>query len=52
MPDTTQPTSLLEDLDRRQDDVLVQLDDLNLRIEGLLKEWLSSRAAEADVSQN
>ena len=37
MPDQSAP-SLLDDLDTRQDAVLVQLDELNERVERLLKQ--------------
>jgi len=35
--------TLLQDLDSRQDDVLRQLDDLNSRVESLLKTCLAER---------
>jgi hypothetical protein len=38
MTDSSARPSLLEELDARQNDVLQQLDDLNLRIERLLHE--------------
>jgi hypothetical protein len=53
MTETPKPGSLLEELDRRQDEVLEQLDDLNLKIEALLNEWLVTRAqvgSDASVS--
>ena len=37
MPDQSSP-SLLEDLDSRQDAILLQLDELNERVERLLKQ--------------
>ncbi len=45
------PTSLLQQLDARQDEVLEQLSDLNLRIEGLLKEVETWRHAADDPGQ-
>jgi hypothetical protein len=35
--------SLIEDLDARQNEVLAQLDQLNERVESLLKDWLAAR---------
>lgn len=46
MADLQQQRSLLEEIDARQDDVLSQLDQLNLRIETLLKEVLATREKE------
>ena len=43
MPDATRPCSLLDELDQRQDEVLAQLDELNMRIENLLQECLAHR---------
>ena len=37
--------NLFEELDRKQNEVLVQLDQLNARIEWTLREWSSDRAA-------
>ena len=37
--------SLLEDLDRRQDDVLAQLDELDERLSSLLAEYTGGRPA-------
>ncbi len=41
-----QPTtlSLLEQLDREQDELLERLDELNAQIEALIAEWSKSRA--------
>ena len=46
MSDTTDATSLLQQLDTRQDEVLDQLVELNQRIEGLLKDCESWRHAD------
>lgn len=43
MADTQQNRSLLEEIDERQNEVLAQLDQLNARIESLLKEVLATR---------
>jgi len=37
MSDKTAPPTLLDELDARQDEVLRELEELNLRIESLLK---------------
>lgn len=39
-------SSLLDELDRRQNEVLDQLAALNARIEALVSEWTQQRAAE------
>lgn len=46
MADLQEQRTLLEEIDERQNDVLSQLDQLNARIELLLKEIMASRAAE------
>jgi hypothetical protein len=46
MSDLPEETSLLAELDRRQNDVLRQLDDLNDRVERLLEECLAARNAD------
>ena len=46
MTEPEKQCSLLDELDRRQDDVLSQLEDLNGRIENLLRDFLQSRNAE------
>jgi hypothetical protein len=38
--------TFLDDLEAEQDDVLAQLDELNLRIEDLLRQWTGRREAE------
>jgi hypothetical protein len=43
MTDPHSQRTLLEELDARQDEVLDQLDELNLRVESVLKEWLGGR---------
>jgi hypothetical protein len=43
MSELEKPCSLLEELDQRQDEVLAQLEDLNGRIENLLKDCLQLR---------
>jgi len=45
------PFALLDELDARQDDVLAQLDDLNRRVEDLLKSFLVGRDADAAPSE-
>ena len=52
MPESTRQCSLLDELDQRQDEVLAQLDELNTRIENLLKECLLSRTDEFDAEDN
>lgn len=49
MNDSSKPSSLLEELDQRQDEVLNQLDELNSRIEALLNDCLHSRGVELKV---
>ena len=46
MSDSPKQCGLLDELDQRQDEVLAQLDELNSRIENLLKECLLSRTEE------
>jgi hypothetical protein len=46
MPDLEHKSSLLEELEQRQDDVISQLDQLNARIENLLNECLQTRKPE------
>ena len=41
-----QHRSLIEEIDGRQDDVLGQLDQLNARIETLLKEIMATRGSD------
>jgi len=43
MSEPEKQCSLLDELDRRQNEVLSQLDDLNGRIESLLHDFLQSR---------
>jgi hypothetical protein len=50
MPDLDHKSSLLDDLEQRQDDVLAQLDQLNARIENLLDECLQTRKPELQVA--
>jgi hypothetical protein len=47
----TEPT-LLEELDRRQNQVLDELESLNLRIESLLDEYLGQRKSELAASDS
>ena len=42
--------SLLEDLDARQDNVLLQLDELNTKVEQLIGEFMRVRAAEGEAA--
>ena len=46
MPDHDRKSSLLEELEQRQDEVLAQLDQLNAQIERLLDECLQTRKPE------
>ncbi len=50
MPDLERKSSLLEELEQRQDDVIAQLDQLNARIENLLNECLQTRKPELQVA--
>lgn len=43
MNDQHPPGSLLEELDQRQNEVLQQLDDLDRRLESLLRDCMSRR---------
>lgn len=47
MTDPEARPSLLEDLDRRQDEVLQQLDELNARTEALIREFTSGRTTDS-----
>lgn len=40
--------TLIDELDSRQDEVLAQLDELNVRIESVIQEWLTDRTDEAE----
>jgi len=51
MPDTECKTSLLDELEQRQDEVLAQLDQLNARIEDLLNECLQTRKPELQAAE-
>ena len=50
MPDFERKSSLLEELEQRQDEVIAQLDQLNARIENLLNECLQTRKPELQVA--
>ena len=53
MTDQQQALELLQDLDARQDEVLLELDKLNQRVESLLKLWTRSNQnadSETDAS--
>ncbi|MEQ8786946.1 MAG: hypothetical protein RIC55_11630 [Pirellulaceae bacterium] len=41
--------TFLEELETRQDDAIAQLDELNLRIEQLLRQWTGQRDADAGL---
>lgn len=45
-------TETLPDIDARQDEVIQKLDELNLRIEGILKEITFGKAPTANPSNN
>lgn len=47
MEAATERTSLLDELEDLQNELMVQLDDLDQRVCGVLKEWTSSRRTEA-----
>ncbi len=49
MSEPEKQCTLLEELDQRQDEVLAELEDLNSRIECLLKDCLQHRADEEDL---
>jgi hypothetical protein len=49
MNNTPPPQSHLDAIDARQDDVLRQLEELNVRVEGLIKEWTAARHAGEEV---
>ncbi len=46
MSEPERQSTLLDELDQRQDEVLAELEDLNSRIECLLKDCLQYRAEE------
>lgn len=50
MPDLEHKSSLLDELEQRQDEVLAQLDQLNARIEDLLNECLQTRNPELQLA--
>ena len=52
MSEATRQCSVLDEIDQRQDEVLAQLDELNTRIENLLKECLISRTEDFDAEDN
>ncbi len=52
MPESTRQCSLLDEIDQRQDEVLAQLDQLNVRLEKLLKECLVSRTEDFVAEDN
>jgi hypothetical protein len=45
-PDAISTASLLEQMDKEQDQVLLQLDQLNLQIEALIEDYAQSRREE------
>lgn len=51
MSDHEGKSSLLEQLEQRQDEVLAQLDQLNARIEALLNECLQTRNPEFQAAE-
>ena len=46
MPDPQKQSTLLDELDQRQEDVLSQLDQLNAEVETLLNDCLHARNTE------
>jgi hypothetical protein len=51
MPDHERKSSLLEELEQRQDVVIAQVDELNSRIENLLNECLQTRKPELQAAE-
>jgi hypothetical protein len=51
MSDHERKSSLLEQLEQRQDEVLAQLDQLNERIEDLLNECLQTRKPDFQAAE-
>jgi hypothetical protein len=49
MSEPERQCTLIEELDQRQDEVLAELEQLNSRIECLLKDCLQHRADEEDL---
>ena len=49
---STSAQSLLEELDTRQDEILDQLDELNARIERVLKECLPAKELQLRLAGN
>ena len=47
-----QHRTMLEEIDGRQDDVLMQLDQLNARIESLLKEIMATRETDEPMAED
>lgn len=45
-----QALSLLEELEARQDETLLQLDELNTRVEQLIADFLRVRGSEAEAA--
>jgi len=50
MSDEPNQTSFLDELDQRQDEVLVQLEQLNSQIEGLLGDFQLAHKAEIEAA--
>ena len=50
MSDNDRKSSLLEELEQKQDEVLAQLDQLNAQIERLLDECLQTRKPELQIA--
>lgn len=48
MSQPQRPATFLEELEARQDEVLLQLDDLNQRVEQLLRQWTGKRDRDVD----
>jgi hypothetical protein len=46
MDDAGQQLALLQDLESRQDDLLRQLDELDQRVETVLRQWTEQRREE------
>jgi hypothetical protein len=43
------PATFLDELEAKQDEVIAQLDELNLRIEQLLTQWTGRRDGESHI---
>lgn len=51
MSELQSQSTLLEELDQRQDEVIAQLDQLNTEIEGLLNDFQRAHKAEMETAE-